>query len=326
MSALRGGGTFQREAIFSGKSPERGGGSVDQEIGGGMWEREARAEAQECGFADCARRWLPPWRNRKRPMLDGIWGCSRECVLGIVQAAVRRAGGEELPWRGGSSESAGKRIPLGLFMLAQGWITNAQLHQALEAHRSRAGSMLGECLVAECGVSPEQVMQALGMQWDCPVVEPRGFDAGRMGLIAPKVLIRECGMLPLRVSKDKVLQVGFESRLDVDGVMAMEGMSNLKIQSGLLESGKFHESRELLLSVGSVAATTERVSGVDALAARIASVLEKRQPVFSRLVRVHQYYWLRLWLESGTRSEQGRIPRSAEDMWDYLFLLPSACA
>jgi endo-beta-N-acetylglucosaminidase D len=59
----------------------------------------------------------------------------------------------------------------------------------------------------------------------------------------------------------------------------------------------------------------------DAMAARIAAILEQKQPIAARLVRVHQYYWLRIWLETGTKGRSGDVPRSAEDMHDYLFTL-----
>ena len=83
--------------------------------------------------------WAMPWRNRRRPIFEGQWGCGGRCVLAMVQAAVRRELGDTqyLPRR----LRIGIRVPLGLVMLAQGWITHPQLQRALAAQReSGAGT------------------------------------------------------------------------------------------------------------------------------------------------------------------------------------------
>ena len=52
----------------------------------------------------------------------------------------------------------------------------------------------------------------------------------------------------------------------------------------------------------------------DAMAARITAILEQKQPIASRLVRLHQYYWLRIWLESGALGKAGNLPVTSEDV------------
>ena len=86
-----------------------------------------------CGNVECANGWTKPWRNRKRPIFEAQWGCSGRCVLTMVRAAVRR----ELGDSGTSIVAASHRhrVPLGLLMLAQGWITHPQLQKALAAQR-----------------------------------------------------------------------------------------------------------------------------------------------------------------------------------------------
>jgi len=85
-----------------------------------------------CGNAECMSGWTMPWRNRRRPIFEAQWGCSGRCVLAMVQAAVRREQGD-----GGTASTAPHRhrVPLGLLMLAQGWITHPQLQKALAAQR-----------------------------------------------------------------------------------------------------------------------------------------------------------------------------------------------
>jgi hypothetical protein len=55
------------------------------------------------------------------------------------------------------------------------------------------------------------------------------------------------------------------------------------------------------------------------MAGRITAVLEQKQPIASRLVRLHQYYWLRMWLESGALGKVGSLPATGEDVRDYVF-------
>ncbi len=101
----------------------------------------------------------------------------------------------------------------------------------------------------------------------------------------------------------------------------MERMCGLKVESGLLEAAQFRTAREQLLGCEGVDVKLEALSGRDALAARIAAVLEQKLPLEAYLVRVHRYYWLRLWLESGAMGRTGRLPVGKEDMADYVFTI-----
>ena len=61
-------------------------------------------------------------------------------------------------WRRSASASPHRhRVPLGLLMLAQGWITHPQLQKALAAQRESGTGRIGEWLMSECGVEAEQI-------------------------------------------------------------------------------------------------------------------------------------------------------------------------
>jgi hypothetical protein len=275
----------------------------------------AAGQRRVCGSLECTGGWTAPWRSRKRPIFEEQWGCSGRCVLAMVRAAIRRETGD-----GGVSTPASHRhrVPLGLVLLAQGWITHPQLQQALAAQRERGGR-IGERLVEDCGLQREQITRGLSMQWSCPVLGTSGFSAQAMALVAPRVLVGEFGFLPLRVAAGKILYVGFEDRLDASAALALEQITELKVESGLVRTEEYAAARRSLLECDGIPAKTERVAETDALAARITAVLEQKQPVASKVVRVHQYYWLRMWLESGAKSGSGALPRDREDLLDYVF-------
>jgi hypothetical protein len=88
-----------------------------------------------------------------------------------------------------------------------------------------------------------------------------------------------------------------------------------------MEFTEFAMAKELLFASTTVETKTETLPDVDVLAARVTALVEQNQPVNSRLVRVGNFYWLRLWLESGTLSGIGTLPRSTEDMCDYVFMI-----
>jgi len=204
-------------------------------------------------------------------------------------------------------------------MLAQGWITQAQLRQALEAQRQNGTGRIGEWLIAECGLEAEQITRGLSMQWSCPALSADGFSPDSMAFVMPGIFVEKFGMLPLRIAGARILYLAFENGLDASAALAVEQMTGLKCESGILNEVQFAAAQSGLLRCGGVELKVEEASDVDALAGRITAIVEQKQPVASRLVRLHQYYWLRLWLENGTTGKAGSLPVSGEDMRDYVF-------
>ena len=308
--------------LFLGKRPEDSLLRGDRFVPSGMAPEvsEVAAQRRVCGSPECAGAWTAPWRSRKRPVFEEQWGCSGRCVLAMVRAAIRREAGDGGV---GAPEQHRHRVPLGLVLLAQGWITNPQLQAALEAQRLRGGR-IGERLIEDCGLEAEQITRGLSMQWSCPVLSASGFSPREMTLVAPRVLIEEFGLLPLRVAGGRILYVGFEDRLDAAAALALEQMTELKVESGLVRTEEYWTARKTLLESEGVPVKTETVAEADALAGRVTAILEQKQPVASKLVRMHRYYWLRLWLEAGAKSGQGTLPRGCEDVLDYVFIVGGA--
>jgi hypothetical protein len=272
-----------------------------------------------CSNVECANGWIRPWRNRRRPIFEGQWGCSGRCVLAMTQAAVQRELGD-----GTESISATPhrhRVPLGLLMLAQGWITHPQLRRALEAQRESGIGRIGDWLQSECGVEAEKVTRGLSMQWSCPVLTTDGFSPEAMALVAPKLFSEKFGLLPLRVAGSRILYLGFEERLDASAAFAMEKMTDLKVESGLVVGAQFQAARDRMLECDGVETKLVTVADKDALSARMTAILEHKQPVASRLTRLHQYYWMRIWLESGAFGKMGSLPATGEDVIDYVFII-----
>ncbi|WP_158944166.1 hypothetical protein [Granulicella sp. S190] len=277
------------------------------------------SERRMCGSAECESGWTMPWRNKRRPIFEGQWGCSGRCVLAMVQSAVRRESGDGGVVAGLSPHR--HRVPLGLLMLAQGWITQLQLQKALSAQRVSGSGKIGEWLMNECGVEPDYVTRGLSMQWGCPVLTTEGFSPEAMALVVPRVFVERFGLLPLRVAGSRILYVGFADGLDAASAFALEQMTELKVESGVVEGAQFEAARSRLLACDGVETKLETVENMDSIAARITAILEQKQPVAARLVRVHQDYWLRMWLESGTVGKTGSLPVSHEDVRDHIFAI-----
>jgi hypothetical protein len=234
----------------------------------------------------------------------------------MVRAAVRR----ELGDGGALSPTPHRhRVPLGLLMLAQGWITHPQLQKALAAQRESGTGRIGEWLMRECGVEADQIVRGLSMQWGCPVLTTEGFSPEAMALVMPKVFVEKFGLLPLRVAGSRILYLGFGDRLDASAAFGTEQMTELKVESGVVEGASFEAARRRLLACDGVEAKLLVAEDKDAMAAKITAILEQKQPIASRLVRLHQYYWLRMWLESGALGKVGNLPSTSEDVKDYVF-------
>ncbi len=283
---------------------------------GGFGKTAVDTAHRTCGAADCASAWIMPWKNRKRPVFEEEWGCSSKCLKTMVRAAIRRETGEhggvgvDVPHR--------HRVPLGLVLLAQGWITHPQLQAALEAQKQTGQGRIGDWLVQSCGLAEERVTRGLGVQWSCPVLAMNGFSPSAMALVMPKRFITEFGLVPLRVAGSALLYLAFENRTNAATALGLEQMTGLKVESGLLSGTQFQRAKKAVLDSESVPVNMEVAADTDEVCSMLTKVLENRQPLASRLVRVHEYYWMRIWLESGAMTGAGGIPSDTKDVEDYL--------
>jgi hypothetical protein len=258
---------------------------------------------ETCANPVCGSGWLHLWRSRTAPVFEGGWNCSSACTAARVEAAVER----ELDARGSALENHRHRIPLGLVMLEQGWITSGQLRQALDAQKVAGAGRLGHWLVRQQGVSEQLVTRALGLQWTCPVMPMEYHDAESLTVLLPRLFVDAFGALPLRVAAGKVLYLGFEDRLDPVMALAIQRMTGLRVESGLVQGSLFRIAHAHMLSAKFPPVELIEAGSEQALVHTLGKAIEKARPVESRLVRAHDCLWLRLWL----RPQSGALPDAA---------------
>ncbi len=298
----------------------RGGASIG--VPGDSGERNVMLvdhSARVCGAAGCTSGWMKPWKNRSRPVFEEEWGCSSRCLGTMVAAAVRRE-------MGGASEDGDAsphrhRVPLGLVLLAQGWITHPQLQQALASQREAGNGRIGSWLARTAGLQEDRITRGLGVQWNCPVLNLEGFSPRAMALVMPKRFVAEFGLVPLRIAGQSILYLAFQETSQPAAALALEQMGGFKVESGLLAATQMEQARKKLLEAESVPVRIRLMPDRDSLSEAVLKLLEQRQPVASRLVRMHQYYWMRMWMEEGALTSRGSVPRSVEDMEDHIFMI-----
>jgi len=261
-----------------------------------------------CANPACNSGWLHLWRSRNSPVFEGGWNCSLRCTEERVSQAVRR----ELDGRGSFTDGHRHRIPLGLVMLEQGWITSGQLRGALDAQKQAGGGRLGNWLVHNQGISEQLVTRALGLQWSAPVMPLEFHDAEALTVLMPRLFVDAFGALPLRVAAGKIIYLGFEDRLDPVVALALERMSGLRTECGLVRSTQFQAAHSRMLKQNFPAVELVEAASEPAAVLVISKAIERVKPVESRLVRVHDCLWLRMW----KRPQAGAMPMldSIEDM------------
>jgi hypothetical protein len=257
----------------------------------GEAERSRPGFLESCSNPGCASGWLHLWRSRSAGLFEGGWTCSAACTADRIQAAVQR----ELDGRGSAKEVHRHRVPLGLLMMEQGWITSAQLKDALEAQRAAGAGRLGNWLVHREGVSERLVTRALSLQWSCPVLPLEFHDAEGLASAAPRLFVDAFGALPLRVAAGKLLYVGFEDRLDPVLALGIGRMSGLRVECGLVQGSLFRVAHTRMLEAAFPAVELVEARSEPAMVHALARAVERARPIDSRLVRVHDCLWLRMW-------------------------------
>ncbi len=249
---------------------------------------------ETCANPRCRSGWVHLWRSRSAPVFEGGWSCSAACTAERMEVAVRR----EMEGRGTVPQPHRHRVPLGLLMMEQGWITSAQLKQALDAQKASGGGRLGGWLVSRIGVSEGLVTRALSLQWSCPVLSLEFHDPEGLAPLVPRLFVDAFGALPLRVAAGKILYLGFEERLDAVLALAIERMTGLHVESGLVQGSLFRPAHERMLNAAFPGVELLEAASEPVLVRALTRAVERARPVEARLVRVHDCLWLRMWRKS----------------------------
>lgn len=253
-----------------------------------------------CANSECGSGWLHLLRSRSGPIFEGGWNCSASCTAVRVESAVRR----ELEGRRSELLSHRHRVPLGLVMLENGWITSEQLRQALDAQKAAGQGRLGRWLMHQHGIPEQRVTRALSVQWNCPVLPLDYHDPEAMAPILPRLFVEAFGALPLRVAAGQILYLGFEERLDPVVSLAIERMAGLRVEAGLVRDSLFESAHRRMLESAFPRADLIETGSEAPLVRILSRALERGKPIESRLVRVHDCLWLRMW----SRPQSSSVP------------------
>ncbi|MCU1312533.1 MAG: hypothetical protein JWM54_290 [Acidobacteriaceae bacterium] len=272
-----------------------------------------RRWTETCGNEDCRTGWLQLWRSRAHPRFEGGWACSSACLEQIIARSVCA---EVESWESIRTERA-LRMPLGLILLSRGWISHAELQNALAAQRRAQHGRIGEWLRDLCGISEETIAKALAIQWSCAVLPEgcAGLELARN--LMPDFLQRRYELLPVRQGSDGAVFLAGRCRAERAAARALERMLACPVSVAFLEdrtwerspSGQANESDLLPLETDGAVAT-------------IARCMERAQSRDARLVRMHDHLWLRMWVQQRNTTEQVRdivLPlRSSSETADLL--------
>jgi len=254
-----------------------------------------------CANPGCVTGWMHLWRSRQVPIFEGKWTCSAECMEALVAAAVRR----EMDGIAAARPLRPHRVPMGLMLVRQGTITAGQLHRALDEQRRAGGEAgearkLGEWLIESGVLSEPALTRVLSLQWNCPVFSLDAFQPVEMGPVLPRFLADTCGALPLRSRGGKVLYLAFAGRIDRSLSYAVERMTGLQVAAGILQDSEFRQACERYSATVAPSAQYLEAASSWALVRTIVRRIETGRAAESRLVRVHDTFWLRVWRRAQT--------------------------
>lgn len=262
-----------------------------------------------CGHERCRTGWLRLWRRRQTPRLEGFWACSPQCLEEMVRGAVAResqSGGEESPMHR-------HRVPLGLMLYSQGVITQEQLRAAVEAQREAAARgevprRIGRWLIEQASLTEMQLARALSLQWNCPLYSAERLDPARSAHLMPRLLLEASGAAPLRQAASGRILLAFEDGLDHCLSLGLERMHGVPVEAGVMMASEFRRVRQTLVEAKFPKLRLIEVANRNVLARALARRIEQFQPMDAALVRVREYYWLRMW------KTLDRDPAGVEDL------------
>ena len=88
----------------------------------------------------------------------------------------------------------------------------------------------------------------------------------------PRLFLETFGFLPLRSSATGILYIAFDDRIDHSLTLAIERMSGLRVESGLMDSSEFRCAHRSLLAARFPRARMVEASGIEAMVDALTAI------------------------------------------------------
>lgn len=210
----------------------------------------------------------------------------------VVAAAVRRESSV------GDARTHPHRMPIGLMLLEQGQISAPALKTALAAwkrHGEETGEAvrLGRWLVESGQISEAALLRGLSAQWSCPALSLARFRAGDTAAVLPRILCEAYGAVPVRMTGGVYL--AFAGAVDRGLSYAVGRITGLRVTAGLARDGEWQQAEAEYRGTAAPPAQYLEAADAAAMVRALAGRIEAGKAAEARLVRVHEFWWLRLW-------------------------------
>jgi hypothetical protein len=181
-----------------------------------------------CGLPKCTSlksRWARFWRHHHGAFLQGVFYCSRQCLETALIAQLARL--QALA----PASPPSHRIPLGLMMVARGWMTHEQVVKALAVQQTARAGQIGDWFEKLGFATEQQVTSALALQWGCPVTS--ALDSGTIQPFdeIPLGILESFQMVPLQfVRPTNTLYLAFGQRVDHAALYTIDSLLDCRTQ------------------------------------------------------------------------------------------------
>jgi hypothetical protein len=220
------------------------------------------------------------------------------------------------------------RLPLGLLLVNRGFLTQTQLRLALQQQREFPRRRIGDWFLELGMITEEQLTQALGQQWGCPVF-PLELQPAKVswGDLPPVPLLESASAVPAYASPDgRLLHLAFAERVDHTFLYAVEQMLGCRTVPCVSSPTAI---ANLLAHLRRTAAREETsfdtVRDPREMTSTICSYAEELQAAKVSIARSASFIWVRFYRSSSSRDLLFRVlPDPSVSLADRLAFLPKA--
>jgi len=198
-----------------------------------------------CAYPDCKRKSVQYSFARRLDGVDvgGEWVCSPPCY----EAALLRQFNSVIVTRKQPRAVRKARLPLGLMFLSRGEVTEAQLTEALQEHRS-TGARLGDILLQKKFVTEQQVTTALAAQWGHPTFRSNSAITW-LPVRVPLYLVELHRIVPLHfVESSRTLLLGFADGPDHRLLSVLQRMLNCSVDACFITMSEYQRRLQFLMT------------------------------------------------------------------------------